>query len=57
MKIDFWDKHLKGKTFIAKLNPSPSSIGAELSLFSADPTTPPLPTGKVFSRLQLTKYI
>ena len=34
---------------IAKLSPSPSSIGAELALFSADPTTnPPTPTRESF---------
>ena len=42
---------------ISKLSPSPSSIGAELALFSADPTHHPHPPKKVFSQLQLTKYI
>ena len=40
---------------VAKLSPNPSSIGAELALSSADQTTPP--TGKVFSQLQLIKYL
>ena len=39
-----------GRPYFAKLSPSPSSIGAELALFSADPTTHPHlhPPGKVF---------
>ena len=41
-----WSSGSTEVTEIAKLSPSHSSIGAELALFSADPTTHP--PGKVF---------